>query len=54
MAGRLIASLGILQPDAGNVTMKSADAARLAGEEPDYHVKDMFNAIENGDFPTGP
>ncbi|CAN9245873.1 unnamed protein product [Alternaria alternata] len=35
------------KPDAGNVTMKSADAARLAGEEPDYHVKDMFNAIEN-------
>jgi catalase len=32
--------------------MKAEDAVRLAGEEPDYHVKDMFNAIEKGDFPT--
>jgi catalase len=40
------------KPDAGNVTMDAADAVRLAGEEPDYHVKDMYNAIEKGDYPT--
>ena len=26
-------------------------AARLAGVDPDYHVKDLFEAIEKGDFP---
>lgn len=40
------------KPDSGNKTMKSDDAVRLAGEEPDYHVKDMYNAIEKGDYPT--
>lgn len=32
--------------------MDRETAARLAGTEPDYHVKDLFNAIESGDFPT--
>ncbi|WP_153127066.1 catalase KatA [Peribacillus tepidiphilus] len=27
-------------------------AAKLAGENPDYHTEDLFNAIENGDFPA--
>lgn len=27
-------------------------AARLAGEEPDYHVKDLFDSIEAGDYPS--
>jgi catalase len=40
------------KPDAGNVTMPAADAVRLAGSEPDYHVKDLYNAIEKGDYPT--
>jgi catalase len=40
------------KPDAGNVTMDAAEAVRLAGEEPDYHVKDLYNAIEKGDYPT--
>ncbi|MGE8203370.1 catalase KatA [Heyndrickxia sp. NPDC080065] len=26
-------------------------AAKLAGENPDYHTEDLFNAIESGDFP---
>ncbi|MEK5520639.1 catalase KatA [Heyndrickxia sp. FSL W8-0423] len=26
-------------------------AAKLAGENPDYHTEDLFNAIEKGDFP---
>lgn len=27
-------------------------AAKLAGENPDYHAEDLFNAIEKGDFPS--
>jgi catalase len=27
-------------------------AAQLAGENPDYHTEDLFNAIENGDHPA--
>lgn len=27
-------------------------AAKLAGENPDYHTEDLFNAIENGDYPA--
>jgi catalase len=27
-------------------------AAQLAGENPDYHTEDLFNAINNGDFPA--
>ncbi|MBO9130750.1 catalase KatA [Bacillus sp. 165] len=27
-------------------------AAKIAGENPDYHTEDLFTAIENGDFPA--
>lgn len=27
-------------------------AAQLAGDNPDYHTEDLFNAIASGDFPT--
>lgn len=27
-------------------------AAQIAGEHPDYHTEDLFNAIANGDFPA--
>jgi catalase len=27
-------------------------AAKLAGENPDYHTEDLFNAIDTGDFPA--
>lgn len=27
-------------------------AAKLAGENPDYHNEDLFNAIDKGDFPA--
>ncbi|WNF25270.1 catalase KatA [Mesobacillus jeotgali] len=27
-------------------------AAKIAGENPDYHTEDLFNAIEAGDFPA--
>lgn len=29
--------------------MKEAD--RLAGEDPDYSIRDLFNSIEKGDYP---
>ena len=41
-----------LLPDQGVKTMSSAEAKKLAGEEPDYHSKDMWDAIERGDLPT--
>lgn len=28
------------------------EAAKIAGENPDYHRQDLFNAIEEGNFPT--
>ncbi|KAF9774186.1 hypothetical protein IL306_007862 [Fusarium sp. DS 682] len=40
------------RPDDGIKTMDADTAQRLAGSEPDYHVKDLFKAIEQGDFPT--
>jgi catalase len=40
------------KPTDGVKTMDGETAARLAGTEPDYHVKDLFNAIEKGDYPT--
>ncbi|AIQ62345.1 catalase [Paenibacillus stellifer] len=27
-------------------------AAKIAGEHPDYHTEDLFNAIANGDYPS--
>ena len=35
----------------GIKNLSVADAVRLAGEDPDYAQRDLFNAIENGDFP---
>lgn len=32
--------------------MDADTAVHLAGSEPDYHVKDLFKAIEKGDFPS--
>ncbi|EWZ80101.1 Peroxisomal catalase [Fusarium oxysporum f. sp. narcissi] len=40
------------KPDAGIKNLSQEDAVRLAGEEPDYHVKDMYNSIERGDYPS--
>lgn len=40
------------KPDAGVQTLSQAEATRLAGTEPDFHIKDLYNAIERGDFPT--
>lgn len=38
------------KPDTGIKDLTQEDAVRLAGEEPEYHIKDMFNAIERGDY----
>lgn len=35
----------------GIKTLAPADAARLAGTDPDYAQRDLFNAIERGEFP---
>lgn len=40
------------QPDDGIKTMDADTAVRLAGCEPDYHVKDLFKAIEKRDYPS--
>ncbi|KAI1071510.1 hypothetical protein LB507_005416 [Fusarium sp. FIESC RH6] len=40
------------KPDDGIKNLSQEDAVRLAGEEPDYHVKDVYNAIEKGDYPS--
>jgi catalase len=31
--------------------MPCEEAERLAGEDPDYHIRELFEAIERGDFP---
>lgn len=36
----------------GIKNLDSATAEQLAGENPDYHIEDLFNAIEEGDFPS--
>jgi catalase len=41
-----------IKPDAGIKTIDAADATKLAGSDPDFLVKDLFDAIENGDYPT--
>ena len=40
------------KPDAGIATLTSDVAMRLAGEEPDYHIKDIYDAIEAGNHPS--
>lgn len=36
----------------GVKNLDSELAAKLAGDHPDYHTEDLFNAIEKGDFPS--
>jgi catalase len=38
--------------DQGVKNMDPQLAAKIAGEHPDYHTEDLFNAIENGDYPS--
>jgi catalase len=38
--------------DQGIECLTQADADRIAGEDADYHQRDLYEAIENGDFPS--
>ncbi|MER2063876.1 MAG: catalase [Alkalibacterium sp.] len=38
--------------DQGVKNMDPAVAEKVAGEHPDYHTEDLFNAIAEGDFPS--
>ena len=38
--------------DQGNDFLTQADADRIAGEDGDYHQRDLYTSIENGDFPS--
>lgn len=38
--------------DQGVKNMDPDLAAKIAGENPDYHIEDLYNAIEKGDFPS--
>jgi catalase len=38
--------------DQGVETLTQADADRIAGEDGDYHQRDLYTAIERGDFPS--
>ncbi|KFZ07006.1 hypothetical protein V501_06856 [Pseudogymnoascus sp. VKM F-4519 (FW-2642)] len=40
------------KPIGGVQNMSPEDAAKNAGENADYHTADLFNAIENGDYPV--
>ncbi|KAJ9653806.1 catalase A [Neophaeococcomyces mojaviensis] len=40
------------KPDAGTKEMPAAKAAELAGSDPDYHTRDLYESIERGDYPT--
>ncbi|OAL46351.1 catalase-domain-containing protein [Pyrenochaeta sp. DS3sAY3a] len=50
--GRYVYVKWHIKPDGGIKTMDSATALHLAGSDPDYHVKDLFNAIKNKDYPS--
>ncbi|KAL1867762.1 catalase A [Paecilomyces lecythidis] len=41
-----------IKSDLGRKTMTRQEAAKIAGEDPDYHTRDLFNAIETGNYPT--
>ncbi|KAK6007410.1 hypothetical protein QM012_004224 [Aureobasidium pullulans] len=41
-----------IKPEAGIKNLRADEALRLAGEAPDYHVKDLYDSIERGDYPT--
>ena len=41
-----------LKPEGGTKSLDAETALRLAGTEPDYHIKDLYRAIEEKDYPT--
>ncbi|KAF2185242.1 catalase [Zopfia rhizophila CBS 207.26] len=41
-----------IKSDQGVKSHTASEATKLAGENPNSHTEDLFNAIENGDYPT--
>jgi len=41
-----------LKTDQGNKTLTDAEAGKLASENPDWNTQDLFDAIQNGDYPS--
>lgn len=41
-----------LQTDQGIRNLSPAKAANISGTDPDYAIRDLYNAIARGDFPT--
>ncbi|OCL08896.1 catalase-domain-containing protein [Glonium stellatum] len=41
-----------IKTNQGVQSLTKEQAAKIAGENPDYHVEDLFTAIERGDFPS--
>ena len=44
--------LSTLQCDQGIKNLMADDAARLATDDPDYAIRDLYNHISEGDFPS--
>ena len=42
-----------LKTDQGIDFLTQEDADRLAGEDADYHQRDLYTSIEDGNFPSG-
>jgi len=40
------------KPTQGINNLTGAEATKIAGEDPDYHIRDMYNAIASGDYPS--
>ncbi|KAI9824325.1 MAG: peroxisomal catalase A [Sarea resinae] len=41
-----------LKTDQGSKTFNNDEAGKLASENPDWNTQDLFDAIQNGDYPT--
>ena len=41
-----------LQTDQGIKNLSADKAAKLSGEDPDYAIRDLYNAIEMGNHPS--
>ena len=41
-----------LQTDQGIRNLSPAKATNISGTDPDYAIRDLYNAIARGDFPT--
>ena len=41
-----------LKTDQGSKTFTDAEAGKMAAENPDWNTQDLFDSIQNGDFPT--